>query len=100
MSEESFLNHDKLWGCMSTKRAPHRVGVGHAGVGVSYRGWVGHAGVGWVMQGWARHARVGWGGSCRGAVGHAVHVGLITQYQKFTNGYKGMCMSGVMFLKE
>ena len=52
------------------------------------------------MQGWGRHARVGWGGSCRGAVGHAVHVGLITQYQKFTNGYKGMCMSGVMFLKE
>ena len=61
---------------------------------------MGHTGVGWVMQGWARHARVGWGGSCRGAVGHAVHVGLITQYQKFTNGYKGMCMSGVMFLKE
>ena len=46
---------------MSTKRAPNRVGVGHAGVGVSYRGWVGHAGVGWVIQ--------GWGGSCRGGVG-------------------------------
>ena len=45
---------------MSTKRAPNRVGVGHAGVGVSYRGWVGHAGVGWVIQ--------GWGGSCRGGV--------------------------------
>ena len=28
------------------------------------------------MQGWGRHARVGWGGSCRGAVGHAVHVGV------------------------
>ena len=77
------------------KGPPNRVGVGHAGVGVSYRGWVGvsyrgwvgHTGVGWVMQGWGRHARVGWGGSCRGAVGHAVHVGLITQFQKFTNGY-------------
>ena len=57
-----------------------------------------HTGVGWVMQGWGGSYRVG--GSCRGAVGHAVHVGLITQYQKFTNGYKGMCMSGVMFLKE
>ena len=36
-------------------------------------------------------------------MGHAVHVGvggLITQFQKFTNGYKGMFMSGVMFLKE
>ena len=63
MSEESFLNHDKLWDCMSTKRAPHRVGVGHAGVGISYRGWVGHAGVGWVIQ--------EWGGSYRGGVGHA-----------------------------
>ena len=31
---------------------PNRVGVGHVGVGVSYRGWVGHAGVGWVIQGW------------------------------------------------
>ena len=50
---------------MSTKRAPNRVGVGHAGVGVSYRGWVGHAGVGWVM-GWVIQ---GWGGSCRGGVG-------------------------------
>ena len=38
---------------MSTKSIPpNRVGVGHAGVGVSYRGWVGHAGVGWVIQGW------------------------------------------------
>ena len=35
--------------------------MGHAGVGVSYRGWVGHAGMGWVIQ--------GWGGSCRGGVG-------------------------------
>ena len=43
---------------------------------------------------------MGRGGSSRGAVGHAVHVGLITQYQKFTNGYKGMCMSRVMFHKE
>ena len=43
------------------KGPPNRVGVGHAGVGVSYRGWVGHAGVGWVIQ--------GWGGSCRGGVG-------------------------------
>ena len=34
------------------KVPPNRVGVGHAGVGVSYRGWVGHAGVGWVIQGW------------------------------------------------
>ena len=33
-------------------------------------------------------------------MGHAVHVGLRTQFQKFTNGYKGMYMSGVMFLKE
>ena len=32
------------------KGPPNRVGVGHAGVGVSYRGW---------------------GGSCRGGVGHA-----------------------------
>ena len=52
---ESFLNHDELWGCMSTRGLP--------GVGVSYRGWVGHAGVGWVIQ--------GWGGSYRGGVGHA-----------------------------
>ena len=29
---------------------------------------MGHAGVGWVLQ--------GLGGSCRGAVGHAVHVGV------------------------
>ena len=66
------------------KGPPNRVGVGHAGVGVSYRGWVGHAGVGWVIQGWGgslrggwgRHERMGWGGSCRGAVGHAVHVGV------------------------
>ena len=34
------------------KAPPNRVGVGHAGVGVSYRGWVGHAGVGWGMQVW------------------------------------------------
>ena len=68
---------------MSTKRAPNRVGVSHAGIGVSYRGWVGHTGVGWVMKGWGGscrggvgHARVGWGGSCRGAVGHAIHVGV------------------------
>ena len=47
--------------------------MGHAGCG-----GVGDARVGWVM--------LGWGGSCRGAVGHAVHVGLITQFQKFTNG--------------
>ena len=46
------------------------------------QGWVYHTGVGgslrvgWVMQGWGGHARVGWGGSCRGAVGHAVHVGV------------------------
>ena len=48
---------------MSTKMAPKWVRVGHAGVGVSYRGWVGHAGVGWVIQGWC--------GSLRGGVGHA-----------------------------
>ena len=35
------------------KGPPNRVRVGHAGVGVSYRGWVGHAGVGWVIQGWS-----------------------------------------------
>ena len=42
-------------------------------------------------------------GSCRGAVGHAVHVGVgwvNNSVSKFTNGYKGMSMSGVMFLKE
>ena len=43
--------------------------MGHTGVGWVIKGWVGHAGLG-------RHARVGWGGSCRGAVGHAVHVGV------------------------
>ena len=43
------------------KGPPNRFWMGHAGVGVSYRGWVGHAGVGWVIQ--------GWGGSCRGVVG-------------------------------
>ena len=43
------------------KGPPNRVGVGHAGVGVSYRGWVDHAGVGLIIQ--------GWGGSCRGGVG-------------------------------
>ena len=37
------------------------------------------------MQGWGRYARVGWGGLCRGAVGHAVHVGLITQYMTDSN---------------
>ena len=55
------------------------------------------------MQGWDRHARVGWGGSCRGAVGHTVHVGVgwvNNSVSKFTSGYKGMCMSRVMFLKE
>ena len=33
------------------KGPPNRVRVGHAGVGVSYRGWVGHAGVGWSYRG-------------------------------------------------
>ena len=45
------------------KGSPNRVWVGHAGVGVSYRGWVGHTGVGWVIQ--------GLGGSLRDGVGHA-----------------------------
>ena len=84
--------------------------MGHTGVGWVIKGWggscrsgVGHARVDGSCRGGVGHARVGWCGSCRGAVGHAVHVGvggLITQFQKFTNGYEGMCVSGVMFLKE
>ena len=71
---------------MSTKRAPNRVWVCHAGAGVSqglggsYRGGVGHTGVGWVMQGWME-----WGGSCRGGVG----VGWVMQ------GWGGVCHAGV-----
>ena len=53
------------------------------------------------------HASVGWGGSCRGAVGHAVHVGvewggLITHtVLKISQmDMRGCVWSGVMFLKE
>ena len=77
----------------------YHTGVGWVmqGWGGSYRGGVAHAGVGWVMQGWGvvGHVEVQWVMQFMQGWG-----GLITQFQKFTNGYEGMCMSVVMFLKE
>ena len=52
------------------------------------------------------HASLGWCGSCRGVVGHAVHVGggvgWVNNSYSFKNSQmdmRGVCMSGVMFLK-
>ena len=49
------MGHAGVGWAMQGCGGSHRVGVGHAGLGV------GHVGVGWVMQ--------GWDGSCRGGVG-------------------------------
>ena len=72
---------------MSTKRAPIRGGVGHAGMGWiiqgwggSYRGEVGHTRVGLVTKGWS--------GSCRGEVGHA-RVGWVMQGWGSGGSYRG-----------
>ena len=81
------------------KGLPNRVGVGHAGVGVSYRGWVGHAGVGGSYRGGVAHAGVGWVMQGWGVVGH-VEVqwvmqfmqgwgGLITQFQNSQMDMRG-----------
>ena len=91
-----------------------RSGVGHVevglGVGVSWRG----GGVVVSCRGGVGHAGVWWGGSCRGGwVGYSCR-GIYTHlfmsdsnsennnsygFEKFTNGYKGMCMSRGKFLK-
>ena len=39
---------------------------------------------------------VGWGGSCRNGVGCEIK---LIGFQKFTNGFEGMCMSRGKFLK-